>query len=86
MQLWVIMHYFKKSNCDPRFFTTVVFYKGAASMETTLKFEVFDVCDKVDSKVGCDMRVRGVGDNGGVSTSSLCPCLCEDGPNGTGTV
>ena len=40
-----------ESNCDPRFFTTVVFYKGTASMATNLKFEVFDVYDKVDSKM-----------------------------------
>ena len=51
------MQLHKQSSCDPRFFTTVVFYKGSASMATNLKFEVFDVCDKVGSKVG-----HGLGD------------------------
>lgn len=38
-------------NCDPRFFTTVVFYKGSVSMATHLKFEVFDVYDRKESKM-----------------------------------
>ena len=38
-------------NCDPRFFTTVVFYMGSVSMATQLKFEVFDVYDRKESKV-----------------------------------
>ena len=38
-------------NCDPRFFTTVVFYMGSVSMATQLKFEVFDVYDRRESKV-----------------------------------
>jgi len=38
-------------NCDPRFFTTVVFYTGSVSMATQLKFEVFDVYDRRESKV-----------------------------------
>lgn len=38
-------------NCDPRFFTTVVFYKGSVSMATQLKFEVFDVYDRRESQM-----------------------------------
>ncbi len=38
-------------NCDPRFFTTVVFYTGSVSMATQLKFQVFDVYDREESKV-----------------------------------
>lgn len=38
-------------NCDPRFFTTVVFYAGSVSMATRLKFEVFDVYDRRESRV-----------------------------------
>ena len=42
---------FLQHNCDPRFFTTVVFYMGSVSMATQLKFEVFDVYDRKESKV-----------------------------------
>lgn len=38
-------------NCDPQFFTTVVFYMGSVSMGTKLKFEVFDVYDRRETKV-----------------------------------
>lgn len=39
-------------NCDPQFFTTVVFYTGSVSLQTLIKFEVFDVYDRPESKVG----------------------------------
>lgn len=42
---------FPQHNCDPRFFTTVVFYKGSVSMATQLKFEVFDVYDRRESQM-----------------------------------
>ncbi|XP_064405086.1 inositol polyphosphate-4-phosphatase type I A-like [Halichondria panicea] len=38
-------------NCDPRFFTTVVFYMGSVAMATKLKFEIFDVYDRKETKV-----------------------------------
>ena len=39
-------------NCDPQFFTTVVFYSASVSLQTLIKFEVFDVYDRHESKVG----------------------------------
>jgi hypothetical protein len=39
-------------NCDPQFFTTVVFYSASVSLQTLIKFEVFDVYDRPESKVG----------------------------------
>ena len=38
-------------NCDPRFFTTVVFYVGSVSMATMLKFEVFDVFNRKEHQM-----------------------------------
>ena len=38
-------------NCDPRFFTTVVFYVGSVCMTTCLKFEVFDVYNQKEHKM-----------------------------------
>ncbi len=38
-------------NCDPRFFTTVVFYVGSVFMATRLKFEVFDVFNRREHKM-----------------------------------
>ena len=37
-----------QDNCDPQFYTTVVFYAGSVSLQTQVKFEVFD---KHESKV-----------------------------------
>lgn len=39
-------------NCDPQFFTTVVFYTGSVSHQMLTKFEVFDVYNRHESKVG----------------------------------
>jgi inositol polyphosphate-4-phosphatase len=38
-------------NCDPQFFTTVVFYSASVSLQTLIKFEVFDVYDRPESKM-----------------------------------
>ena len=38
-----------QNNCDPQFFTTVVFYAGSVSLQTNIKFEVFD---RHEAKVG----------------------------------
>lgn len=40
-----------EKNCDPRFFTTVVFYMGSVSMATNLKFEVFDMFNRKEQKM-----------------------------------
>lgn len=40
-----------ENNCDPRFFTTVVFYVGTVSMATNLKFEVFDMFNRKEQKM-----------------------------------
>lgn len=42
---------FAQHNCDPRFFTTVVFYVGSVSISTKLKFEVFDVYNRKEHKM-----------------------------------
>lgn len=56
-------------NCDPQFFTTVVFYTGSVSLQTLIKFEVFDVYDRPESKVGVVLvTVEGV--------SRLLPSRC----------
>ena len=44
-------------NCDPQFFTTVVFYSASVSLQTLIKFEVFDVYDRHESKVSVVMLV-----------------------------
>ena len=43
--------YLLQSNCDPRFFTTVIFYAGHLSLSTQLKLEVFDVLDRREGRV-----------------------------------
>lgn len=43
--------HFTQCNCDPRFFTTVVFYVGSVSMATNLKFEVFDVFNRKEHRM-----------------------------------
>ena len=56
-------------NCDPQFFTTVVFYAGSVSLSTRIKFEVFD---KHESKVRMWLIV-GVVLSCSVSCSQMCP-------------
>ncbi len=51
MLLCCVNFHFLQNNCDPRFFTTVVFYVGTVSMATNLKFEVFDMFNRKEQKM-----------------------------------